>query len=249
VAALACGAPPALAHETLPIPVRGHTVTVAYYRPAAAGAVKGTVIMGSGDVGWVGLGADLAEFLSTAGYAVAGINVREYLETFSPGSTHVSTEDVGNDYATIAAYLRDRHLLPEPVIVAGVSEGAGMAVLAGAWPANHAWLRGVMTLGLPPSDELAWHWRDAASWITKKDAAEPSFAPKDFIAKISPLPLWMIQSTKDEYVTRADYELLDRTAQPPKQLVLINASNHRFTDQRPELNKQVLAGLTWIAGK
>jgi hypothetical protein len=36
-------------------------------------------------------------------------------------------------------------------------------------------------------------------------------------------------------------------AQAPKQLTLIAASNHRFTDQKPELHKQVLAGLAWIA--
>jgi len=28
--------------------------------------------------------------------------------------------------------------------------------------------------------------------------------------------------------------------------VLIDASNHRFTDRRPELKAQMLAGLAWI---
>jgi hypothetical protein len=242
-------ATPAIAHESIPIPVRGHTVTVAYYRCAAGGAPKGTIIIGSGDVGWVGLGSELAEFLSEDGYATVGINVREYLETFSVGTSHVTPDDVAGDYATIAASLRDRGLLPSPVIVSGVSEGAAMAVLAGASPGNHAWIRGVMTLGLPPTAEMAWHWKDAATWFTKKDAEEPSIAPKDFVARVAPLPLWMIQSTKDEYVTPADYQLIDRMAQSPKQLTLITASNHRFTDQKPELHKQVLAGLGWIAAR
>jgi type IV secretory pathway VirJ component len=243
---LALVATPALAHESIAIPVRGHTVTVAYYRCAPAAAPKGTIIIGSGDVGWVGLGSELAEFLSEQGYVAVGINVREYLETFSAGAAHVTPDDVAGDYATIARVLGDRGLLPPPVIVSGVSEGAAMAVLAGAAPANHAWIRGVMTLGLPPTAEMAWHWKDAATWFTKKDAAEPSIAPKDFVARVAPLPLWMIQSMKDEYVTPADYALIDRQAQPPKQLTLIAASNHRFTDQKPELHKQVLAGLAWI---
>jgi len=153
---------------------------------------------------------------------------------------------VARDYATIATALRDRGMLPAPVIVSGVSEGAAMAVLAGAAPANHTWIRGVMTLGLPPTAELAWHWKDAATWFTKKDAAEPSFAAKDYVGNVAPLPLWMIQSTKDEYVTPADYTTLDHMAQPPKQLKLIAASNHRFTDQKAELYKQILAGLEWI---
>ncbi len=244
-ALLAALASPAAAHENITIPLRGHTVTVAYYR-CTAGTPKGTVFIGSGDVGWVGLGAELAEYLADEGYATVGINVREYLEMFSVGTSHVTPEDVASDYAAIANTLRDRGLLPGPVIVSGVSEGAAMAVLAGAASSNHGWIRGVMTLGLPPTAEMAWHWKDAATWITKKDAAEPSIAPKDFVARIAPLPLWMIQSTKDEYVTPADYTLIDRMAQAPKQLNLIEANNHRFTDQKTELRKQVLAGLEWI---
>jgi pimeloyl-ACP methyl ester carboxylesterase len=84
------------------------------------------------------------------------------------------------------------------------------------------------------------------TWITKKDAAEPSFAPAAFIGNVSPVPLWMIQSTKDEYVTELDYRLLERSARPPKRLVLIAASNHRFTDRKPELLQQILAGLAWM---
>ena len=36
-------------------------------------------------------------------------------------------------------------------------------------------------------------------------------------------------------------------AKEPKQLVLIDASNHRFTDRRPELTRVFAAGLEWIA--
>jgi len=60
--------------------------------------------------------------------------------------------------------------------VAGVSEGAALAILAAA-RVNHSWVSGVMTLGLPASAELAWRWKDALSWITKQDSAEPSFEP------------------------------------------------------------------------
>ena len=111
------------------------------------------------------------------GYAVVGINVRQYLSSFTSRTGHVTTDQVPRDYAAIAQLLRDRHTLWEPVVVAGVSEGAALAVVAGADPANHAWVKGVLTMGLPPSAELAWRWTDITSWITKKDAAEPSFEP------------------------------------------------------------------------
>jgi alpha/beta superfamily hydrolase len=102
-------------------------------------------------------------------------------------------------------------------------------------------------MGLPPTCELAWRWSDFTSWITKKDSGEPSFAPKDVLHSVAPLPIWMIQSTRDEYVTERDYRELEAAARAPKTLVLIDASNHRFTDKIPELRQQYVAGLAWIA--
>lgn len=234
------------ATEKIPITIRGKALTLEFYRPPAGVTPKGTVLMGSGDVGWVGLGVDLSEFLSAQGYAVVGINVRQYLSAFTLGTAHVSTDEVPRDYAAIVQVMRDRHALWDPVVVAGVSEGAALAVLAGADRANHDWVKGVLTMGLPPSAELAWRWTDITSWITKRDADEPSFEPRFFIAAVSPVPLWMIQSTKDEYVKEADYRLFERLAGPPRRLVLIDASNHRFTDRLPLLRQQVMAGLAWI---
>jgi pimeloyl-ACP methyl ester carboxylesterase len=98
-------------------------------------------------------------------------------------------------------------------------------------------------MGLPATAALAWRWSDFTTWITKKDADEPSFAAKEFVAGISPLPLWMIQSTKDEYVPEQHYRELEAAARAPKTLVLIDASNHRFTDRIRELRAEFLAAL------
>ena len=145
--------------------------------------------MGSGDVGWVGLAVSLAEEFSDEGYVVVGINVRQYLSSFASGRSHLEAVEEPADYRAIADYLRARGLLVHPVIVAGVSEGAALAVLAASDAKNHDWIDGVITMGLPATAELAWHWTDAASWITRRDADEPSFAPADVIARVSPLPL------------------------------------------------------------
>jgi dienelactone hydrolase len=235
------------AAETVEVTVRGRAVPLAVYVPGAGVPARGTVIMGSGDVGWVGLAVSMSEYLVGEGYVVAGVNVRRYLSTFTSGTEHATLADIAHDYRTFADYLKSRGLLPAPVVVSGVSEGAALAVAAGAAEENHDWIAGVLTMGLPASAELAWHWTDFASWITKKDANEPSFAPADVIARISPRPLWMVQSTRDEYVPASDYRRFLALARDPKRLVLIEASNHRFTDRLPELQQQLQAGLAWIA--
>jgi fermentation-respiration switch protein FrsA (DUF1100 family) len=232
------------AAETLDVPVRGKTVSLTIYRPASP--PRGTILMGSGDVGWVGLAVSMAQQLNADGYLVAGLNVRQYLSTFAVGKSHLTREDVPRDFGTIADYLRQQHLLAAPVILSGVSEGAALSTLAASDPLNHRWVDGVIAMGLPEVAELAWHWSDVSAWIFKKDANEPSFYAHEIIASVAPVPLALIQSTKDEYVPEADYRRLFDTARDPKKLFLIDASNHRFTDKPRELRAAYASALEWV---
>jgi len=236
----------AAAAEKIDVSVRGKTLTLNLYRPPS-GPPRGTILMGSGDAGWVGLGVVMAEELAGRGYLVAGINVRQYLSSFTYGQSHVQVSEVPGDFRVFRDTLMQRGAFARPVVLSGMSEGAALAVLAASDGRNHDWIDGVITMGLPASAELAWRWTDVSSLILKRDANEPSFAPKDVIAGVAPLPLYMIQSSRDEYVPKADYERLSAAARDPKQLVIIDASNHRFTDKRPELQAAYTEGLAWIA--
>ena len=227
---------------------RGKTLSLAIYRPALADP-KGTIVMAGGDVGWVGLAVTMSQHLVAEGYVVVGINVRQYLAAFTTGSAHMTPVDIQHDYADLSHYLRGLGLLRSRAIVSGVSEGAALAVLAAASPENHSWIAGAITMGLPATAEIAWRWSDFTTWLTKRDAAEPSIRARDFLAAISPLPLVMIQSTRDEYVSSADYLDLESVARTPHQQVLIDASNHRFTDRMQELKQAFDHALSWIAQK
>jgi alpha-beta hydrolase superfamily lysophospholipase len=232
-------------HQTYDVVVRGKHFPLELYRPAS-GPSTGTILMGSGDVGWVGLAASLAEFLSDRGYTVAGVNTRRYLSMFREGKKHLKVDEPAGDYRTIYQWLAQQHWATAPIIVSGVSEGAAMAVLAASGDANRDWINGVVTMGIPATAELAWKWTDFTSWITKSDANEPSFSPFDFVGGISPVPFAMLQSKKDEYVPEEDYRRCYERAQHPKRLVLIDASNHRFTDRQRELRQEYLAALDWV---
>jgi dienelactone hydrolase len=233
--------------DRIDMPLRDKAMALTLYRPA--GTPRGTVIMGSGDVGWVGLAVSQSQHLASEGYVVVGVNVRDYLSAFTTKTTHLAPADIQHDFTELSRYLRARGLLPSPVVLSGVSEGAAIAVLAASDIQNHAWVAGVITMGLPALAEIAWRWSDFTSWITKKDAAEPSFAPGDYIAGVSPLPLVMIQSKKDEYVPEADYRAFEKAAHEPSRLVLIDAGNHRFTDRIPDLRKAYADALDWIRAR
>ncbi|MBS1818267.1 MAG: hypothetical protein JSU08_10080 [Acidobacteria bacterium] len=242
--AMARTAAAAPAPQRVELTLRGRALTLAVYQPPAA--PKGTIIMGSGDVGWVGLAVSRAQALSGAGYLVIGVNMREYLSAFTTRASHLEPADIQHDFGAVAEFLRARRLLPPPVILSGVSEGAGIAVVAAASATNHAWVNGVITMGLPRVSEIAWRWSDFTSWITKKDADEPSVDALQWLPAVAPVPLVMLQSAKDEYVSEADYRAMLETAREPKRQILIPASNHRFTDRLPELSHAYDEALAWI---
>ncbi len=50
-------------------------------------------------------------------------------------------------------------------------------------------------------------------------------------------------------MSEADYRGMVGAAREPKKLILIDASNHRFTDRLPELRRVYAEGLAWIAAK
>jgi alpha-beta hydrolase superfamily lysophospholipase len=204
------------------------------------------MLMGSGDLGWVGLAVKMSEFLVEQGYLVVGFNVREYLSSFTAGSQHVSIDDIRADYRTMSELLAREGLLRHPVLLSGVSEGAALAVAAAGDPRNRTWIDGVVTMGLPATAELAWRWTDMTALITRRDADEPSFAPYRYLGTVAPIPLAMIQSGTDDYSTDADRARLLDAAKPPKKMIMIGAANHRFTDKLPELRAELLGAIAWI---
>ncbi len=244
---LLCSAPVAAGPvQKLPFGLRAKTLTLTVYRPD--GVVKGTIVMGSGDAGWVGLAVKMSEFLVAQGYLVVGLNIREYLSTFTEGARHLTPDDIRGDYLALSVLLRGQGLLHRPVLLSGVSEGAALAIVAAGHDRNRAWVDGVVAMGVPKTAELAWHWYDMAALITRSDANEPSFNPADYVGPVSPTPLVMIQSATDEYITADERARLLAAARPPHKMVMIGAGNHRFTDKLPELRQEFLSAMAWIAG-
>jgi len=242
--ACACAAPVYGGTRAVPCSVRGKSLTLTTYVPPQPSA--GTIIIASGDVGWVGLSVTMANVLVAKGYVVAGLSSREYLGAFTDGARHLTVEDVPADFRALRDCLRRERLLTAPVVLSGVSEGAAFSLLAAANSENHVWIDGLVTMGIPESAELAWRWKDIGAWIWKTNANEPSFTPYDFAPGVSPVPFVMIQSTHDEYVSPLEYEHAYAAAGQPKQLILIDAANHRFTNRQAVLQARYLEALAWI---
>jgi type IV secretory pathway VirJ component len=224
------------------IVLRGHEQTLRLY-----GSVRGDpIIVSSGDGGWIHLGPHVADVLAANGFYVIGFDVKTYLTSFTSGPTTLRAEEEPSDYRVLAEFARAA-TSRKPILV-GVSEGAGLSVLAATDPQTKKMIAGVIGLGLPDLNELGWRWKDSLSYLTHRVANEPTFSSAAIIAGVAPLPLAAIHSTGDEFVPLADVQRVLQSARAPKRLWVVTASNHRFNDNVAEFDRRLLEAVEWIKG-
>jgi hypothetical protein len=238
LAAAAAAASPATATVVL----RGHPQLVRLYGTRGAGP---PVIVSSGDGGWMRLGPRVAELLAARGFFVVGFDARSYLESFTSGATTLRPEDEPLDYRALIEFAA-RGASERPILV-GVSEGAGLSVLAAADAATKPLIRGVLALGLPDRNELGWRWRDALIYVTHGVPNEPMFRVRDVVAGVAPVPLAAIHSTHDEFVPLAEARDIFAHAGAPSRFWTVPARDHRFSDSGDLFEANLLEALAWIA--
>jgi pimeloyl-ACP methyl ester carboxylesterase len=222
------------------IVLRGHQQTLHVYGSPG----RPPIIVSSGDGGWIHLGPHVAQVLAAKGFYVIGFDVRAYLASFTSGRSTLRVEDAATDYRALVEFAQTGS--PTKPILVGVSEGAGLSVLAAANPITKAHLLGVVGLGLPDHNELGWRWKDSLIYITHQIPNEPTFSAATIVANVAPVPLAAIHSTHDGFVPLADIENVLKRAAEPKRLWIVEASDHRFSDNLPEFDQRLLEAIEWI---
>ncbi len=225
---------------TTTIDIRGHAQTLHLYGERSGEPI----IISSGDGGWMHLGPHVAEFLAARGLFVVGFDARAYLEGFTSTGRMLEPVDEPGDYDVLVRFARGTGKT-SPILV-GVSEGAGLSLLAATDPRTKAEIAGVIGLGLPDVNELAWRWSDMATWFTHKPPHEPVFHASSIAGRVSPLPLAAIQSAHDEFVSRAEIDAVMQAAKDPKRLWIVDASNHRFSGNVEALDQRLLEAIAWV---
>jgi alpha-beta hydrolase superfamily lysophospholipase len=202
------------------------------------------VIVSSGDGGWVHLAPHVAELLATKGFYVVGFDVRAYLASFTSATSTLRMEEEPTDYHVLVERATTA-TSTKPILI-GVSEGAGLSVLAATDPHTKSIVAGVIGLGLPDLNELGWRWKDSVIYLTHKVPNEPTFSAAAIIANVGPLPLALVHSTHDEFTSLVDIQNLVKRAAEPRKLWIVNAADHRFSDNLAELDQRLLEAIQWI---
>lgn len=222
------------------VTIRGQSQSLRVY--GTRGGVP--VVVSSGDGGWIHLGPHVAEVLAANGFFVVGFDVKAYLERFTSHNTTLRPEDEPGDFEVITGFAA-RGSRAKPILI-GVSEGAGLSVLAASDSRMKTQIAGVIGLGLPDLVELGWRWKDALIYLTHGTPNEPTFSTSAIVDRVAPVPLGAIHSTHDEFVPIAEAQHVLARAKEPKKLWIIKAADHRFSDNQAEFDRCLLEAINWI---
>jgi len=224
------------------VTIRGQRQLVYFYLAEGTGRHR-KILFVPGDGGWRGFAITMTEELAKAGYDVYCLDTRRYLQSFT-GPAVLSTAEISSDFNQMARWIQQGK--QERLLFVGWSEGAGLGLAATADATNQAIFDGMVAIGTPEYNILAWHWSDIGAEITKELPHEPTFKSADLMAKVSPLPLFVIASTSSEYVTPEATRALFSAAREPKRLVMIDARDHKYSGNTESFFRALREGLNWI---
>ena len=205
------------------------------------------VLYVTGDGGWRGADPLVFRTLVQWGYPSAGMEARGYLDHLGDLDEKATPRRLARDYASILA--RARHELglapATPVVLVGFSRGAGLAVLAAGQASLRASVAGVVAVALTDEeDEVRLEPEAAAPEPHPADAINPYH----LLPRLGSLPVAVIQSTRDRYVTAVEARRLFGADTATRRLLAIESDGHTFGGARDTLLEALQSSLRWIAG-
>lgn len=242
--AVAPALPQSLAPGRNELLLRDKKQDIYYYPARSQGAVAFPVLFLPGDGGWRGFAVEIAESLAMHGYDVYGWDTKQYLIGFTSGKTTLKETEIMADVRSMARSITGGKA--QKIALIGWSEGAGIALLGAAASGSKNVFSGLVSIGMPRSAVLGWRLVDNITYLTKKEPNEPTFATASYLPQLSPLPLVMIHSTHDEYISTGLARQLFDGAREPKRLFLIEARNHRYDGNREQFLRVLREALQWI---
>ena len=231
--------------EGLNVPlIEGKAQNVYLYPGAPALRTGLKVLYVPGDAGMWGPARTMAQQMAKWGYDVFGLDTKDYLESFTD-NTALKEPRVMDHFHQLAQWVAQGD--SARIALVGWSEGAGLGLLAASAAQNKQLFSGLIAIGLSEASELGWRWQDDITYITKADPDEPEFPSAPYMPQVAPLPLLMIQSTHDVYVSAEAAQQLFALARDPKRFSLLRAKDHRFSDNTEEFYQVLHDGLQWLA--
>jgi pimeloyl-ACP methyl ester carboxylesterase len=232
------------------VQLNGHALRLHFANPQPPGP-RPLLVYATGDGGWHR--KDLAAYkqLVSFGYPIVGFDARDYVthlgtrETTTPGG-------LAADYERIISEAKAALTLPPdyPVILVGVSRGAGLAVVAAGQRTLRPAISGVVAVALTREEEYV-KWFRRLRRRGRRAAPPPDNEPEmvmvyDYLPRLALMPVAVIQSTRDNYLPADQARTLFGADTPYRWLQPVQARNHSFGGARPQLYEAMRRALQWV---
>lgn len=251
---IACLASACATHAAPELPGRSltlnaHPLTLHFANGAAGpdAALKPLIVFATGDGGMHRKDLSTYQHLVSWGYPIVAFDAHDYVKHLGRETETTTPERLASDYAQIIETARQVLALggAHPVVLVGVSRGAGLSVVAAGEGGLRGAVSGVIAVALTQEEEYVQWYRRLAH---EGDAHRVMVNVYEYLALLEELPLAVIQSTRDHYLPAETARMLFGVDAPHRRLIAIDARNHSFGGAREQLYAALQSALAWVTG-
>src|SRR5262245_4360079 len=216
-----------------------------HFDNAKAPATRPLLVYATGDGGMHRKDLDTYRPLAALGDPLVGFDARDYVKHLGDNVSTTTPERLAEDYARIIE--RGRHTLGidplRPVVLVGVSRGAGLAVVAAGRLCDA--ISGVVAVALTQEEEYVRWYRHLPLPHEAHQAVMVDVY--EYLTQLGDLPVAVIQSTHDRYLPAAKARAQFGPDSAHRWLQPIEATNHNFGAARERMYDAIQAALKWVS--
>jgi Bacterial virulence protein (VirJ) len=229
------------------IVLNNHRLRLHFANPGSQGSLP-LLVYATGDGGWHRKDLAAWRHLVPLGNPLVGFDARDYVTHLGavPEATTTPAR-LAADYERIIDAARDALQLPAayPVVLVGVSRGAGLSVVAAGQRTLRPAIAGVLAVALTREEEYV-KWFRRLRLRAGRPRDRVMVEVYDYLPRLADMPIAVIQSTRDGYLPAADARALFGPNTPYRWLQPIQARNHSFGGARTEMYRSMQRSLQWI---
>lgn len=230
------------------VTLNGHSLRL-HFANAAPGtmtvASPPLLVFATGDGGMHRKDLDAYRHLVALGYPIVGFDAHDYV-THLGHDTETTPARLAADYERIIDTARQvlRVDAASPVVLVGVSRGAGLSVVAAGQRTLRNSITGVVAVALTQEEEyVRWYRR-----LRGRDGAHRGVIVDvyEYLPRLGDMPIAVIQSTRDNYLSAAAARALFGPDTSHRRFQAIDARNHSFRGARSQLYDAMRTALAWV---
>jgi hypothetical protein len=237
-------------HARYVTPVAASNGTATGSAGTAAASKKPLIAFFTGDAGFLGTSGRIFDHLAEQGYPLAGFDSHEALKPIKKSGESVTVAQAADGIEdSIERAKADLGLSAStPLLVVGFSRGATLVPFTAVHPRLHQGLAGAVAIALTRESDYLKAPDPAERPPAIQVDGEGRIQLYPALALIGSIPVAILQSTHDRYVSSAESRRLLGPDTPTRRLYEIEARNHGFGGADEALLRDLDDALRWIDG-